>query len=193
MIELHHRSNCSPQAVLLSKCEKFHASLHICSRLQAIQRSSGSAATLFITIWRSLHNMRYLSKRDLVSRLCYGLVALKLSFFARRLKDTFLALSTLWLSTERRRDQGETRIFCNREKHLSFEETVSDVKQNMSLDVLEPEARVCFLILKTSYVSTCEKRGWKFIKEELKATVKHLVVVLQTRILKVSIANALQL
>lgn len=45
-------------------------------------------------------------------------------------------------------------------KHVSFDEAMVDVKRNIRLDASEPDARLRVLMLQTSYVSLCEKRGW---------------------------------
>lgn len=54
-----------------------------------------------------------------------------------------------------------------------------DVKRNFRLDASEPDARLRILMLQTSYIELCEKRGWKFYETAQKSAVRHLITVLQ--------------
>ncbi len=49
------------------------------------------------------------------------------------------------------------------------------------------------LMLQTSYLELCERRGWTFVETAPKAAIKHLVAVLQPPVLKSRVEDALRL
>ncbi len=62
---------------------------------------------------------------------------------------------------------------------MSFDDALAGVKRNVRPDVSEPDARRRILMLQTSYLELCQRRGWTFVEKALKAAIKHLVAVLQ--------------
>ncbi len=69
-------------------------------------------------------------------------------------------------------------------KPVSFDDTLADVKRNIRLDISEPDAHLRILMLKTSYLELCERRGWNLVEKISEAAIKHLVAVLQPQALK---------
>ena len=78
-------------------------------------------------------------------------------------------------------------------KSVSFEEALADVKRNCRLDASEPDAKLRILMLKTSYIELCERRGWKFYENAQKAAIKQICALLQPPELKNRVRDALQL
>ncbi len=54
---------------------------------------------------------------------------------------------------------------------MYFDDALADVKRNVRLDVSEPDARLRILMLQTSYLELCERRGWTFVEKALKAAI----------------------
>ena len=78
-------------------------------------------------------------------------------------------------------------------KHVSFDEAMADVVRNVKIDASEADARLRVLMLQTSYISLCDRRGWNFIDKAQKAAVKHLTAVLEPPQLKSRVEDALRL
>ena len=76
---------------------------------------------------------------------------------------------------------------------ISVESALNEVKANVRLDTNEPDARLRILMLSTSYLELCEKRGWKFVENSPKAAIKHIISVLQPPGLKARMNDALAL
>ena len=73
------------------------------------------------------------------------------------------------------------------------EESLADIKKNVSLDASELDANLRVLMLSASYLELCNKRGWKFVEKAPKAAVKHIPFFLQPPRLKQRIEDALAL
>ena len=78
-------------------------------------------------------------------------------------------------------------------KHVTYDEAMADVKRNVRLDASEPDARLRILMLQTSYMELCERRGYNFVEEAPEAAVQHLIAVLQPPALKSLVEDALKL
>ena len=78
-------------------------------------------------------------------------------------------------------------------KSTSYEEALADVKRNCRLDSSEPDARIRILMLQTSYIELCERRGWKFYENAQKAAIKQICSVLQPPELKTRVQDAIKL
>ncbi len=80
--------------------------------------------------------------------------------------------------------------FVEGSKPVSFDDALADVKRNVRLDFSEPDARLRILMLQTSYLDLCERRGWNFVENAPKAAIKNIFAVLQPPALTSRIKNA---
>lgn len=64
-------------------------------------------------------------------------------------------------------------------KSVSFDDALADFKRNIRLDASELDARLRTLILQTSSIELCERRGQTFAEKALRAAIKHLNAFLQ--------------
>ena len=61
------------------------------------------------------------------------------------------------------------------------------------MDASEPDAKLRILMLQTSYIESCERRGWKFYENAQKAAIKQVCALLQPPELKNRVQDALKL
>lgn len=76
---------------------------------------------------------------------------------------------------------------------VDFDQALVDVKKNIRMNADEDNARTRVLMLNTSYLRFCKKRGWSFYKDAQKAAVHHICSVLQPPALRDRVESALRL
>ncbi len=93
-----------------------------------------------------------------------------LSFFARCLVPVFFGQGYTDVN-DLTYDVIKNRL-CNLvggSKPVSFDDALAYVKRNIRLNVSEPDARLRILMLQTSYLELCERRGWTFVEKAPKS------------------------
>ena len=89
--------------------------------------------------------------------------------------------------------KSKLKELAGQPKSVSFEEALADVKRNCRLDSSEPDARIRILMLQTSYVELCERRGWRFYENAQKAAIRQIIAVLQPPELKSRVQDSIKL